>query len=291
MQSASMKFSVTHLTRYQYEQAVAFSPHALYLRPRETPQHRVSRFAFNIAPSFKLTHTRDTYDNNLTWLHLWDRSDALSIRTEFEVETLETTPFDFILRTDTAKFPFNYTPAEQLALTPYLATPFDSHHSTLRNWLDEHFIARPPETIPFLTGLNTVLYCHLDYKRREGPGVQSPLTTLELRTGHFRDYATLLVEMCRALGFAARFVSGYFHTYPEDNRVSTGAMHAWAEVYIPGAGWKGLDPTHGIFTTAAYIPLAHAPRAEEVSPIQGSFFSTVPVPSQLTTKLIIERIE
>src|SRR5690349_8236549 len=84
---APMKFSVTHLTRYEYEQAVAFSPHALYLRPRETPQHRVARFAFNIAPSFKLTHTRDLYDNTLTWLHLWDRSDTLSIRSEFEIET------------------------------------------------------------------------------------------------------------------------------------------------------------------------------------------------------------
>ncbi len=291
MQSAPMKFSVTHLTRYQYEQAVAFSPHALYLRPRETPLHRVTRFTFNISPSFKLTHTRDSYDNTLTWLHLWDRADALSIRSECEIETLEVNPFDFILRLDATKFPFNYTPAEQFALTPYLATPFEGNHPLLRNWLDEHYVERPAETVAFLTGLNTVLYCHLNYKRRDDPGVQSPVKTLELTTGNCRDYAMLLVDMCRALGFASRFVSGYFHTYPEDNRVSAGAMHAWAEIYLPGAGWRGLDPTHGIFTTSAYIPIAHARHAEEVSPIQGSFFSTVPTSSQLTTRLLIERIE
>lgn len=291
MQSAPMKFRVTHLTRYQYEQSVTFSPHALYLRPRETPQHRVSRFAFNIAPSFKLTHTRDSYDNTLTWLHLWDRADALSIRSEFEVETLETNPFDFILRFDATQFPFRYTPAEQFALTPYLATPFDENHARLRNWLDEHYVQRPSDTVSFITGLNTVLYCYLDYKRRDDAQVQTGPKTLELATGNCRDYATLFIDMCRALGLAARFVSGYFHTYPEDNRVSVGAMHAWAEVYLPGAGWKGLDPTHGIFTTPAYIPLAHAPTAAEVSPIQGSYFCTRPVPSQLTTKLIIERIE
>jgi transglutaminase-like putative cysteine protease len=286
-----MKLRVTHLTRYEYEQAVAFSPHALYLRPRETPLHRVSRFAYNLAPSFKLTHTRDAYENTLTWAHFWDRSNALSIRSEFEIETLEVNPFDFILRLDATKFPFAYTPTEQLALTPYLATPFDDTHAGLRNWLDEHYVERPTETVAFLTGLNTVLYCHLDYKRRDTSDVQPPLATLEIRTGNCRDYATLLVDMCRALGFAARFVSGYFHTYPEDNRVSAGAMHAWVEVYLPGAGWKGLDPTHGIFTTVAYIPLAHAPRAEEVRPIQGSYFSNTPVGSQLTTRLIIERLE
>ena len=291
MQSMPMKFRVTHLTRYEYEQVVAFSPHALYLRPRETPLHRTSRFTLNISPSFKLTFTRDAYDNTVGWVHFWDRANALSIRSEFEVETLEINPFDFVLRLDATKFPFAYTAAEQLAMTPYLATPFDESHPRLRNWLDEHYVNRPTETVSFLTGLNTILYCQLTYKRRDDPHVQPALSTLELGTGTCRDYAMLLVELCRALGFAARFVSGYFYTYPEDNRVSAGAMHAWVEVYLPGAGWKGIDPTHGIFTTSAYIPLAHAPKAEEVSAIQGAYFSPMPVASQLTTRLLIDRIE
>ena len=286
-----MKLRVTHLTRYEYEQPVAFSPHALYLRPRETPRNRVLRYACNISPSARVYLTHDHYDNTLTWAHFWDRAAALNIRSEFEIENTEENPFDFILRADAAKFPFVYTPAEQLALAPYLATPFNKSLPLLRNWLEEYFVSRPNETLPFLTGLNTILYCHLEYQQRDDPGLQPPAKTLERRAGTCRDYAMLLAELCRVTGLAARFVSGYLYTYPDDNRVSTGAMHAWTEVYLPGAGWKGLDPTHGIFTTHAYIPLAHAPSATDVSAVQGSYFGTLPVRSTLTTRVIVDRFD
>jgi transglutaminase-like putative cysteine protease len=285
-----MKLRVSHLTRYEYTQDVAFSAHAVYLRPRETPLHRVARFSFNISPSAKHVSTLDAYDNALTWIYLWDRAHALSIRTEFETETLESNPFDFILRNDAIAFPFSYQPVEQLALAPFLSMPFDEHQSRMRNWLDEHFIERPTETLPFLTALNTLVYYTFVYRRRDDPHVQTPTQTLELGGGTSRDFAMLLVAICRALGLAARFVSGYLHTYPEDNRTSPGSMHAWTEVFLPGAGWKGFDATHGVLCTDAYIPVAHAPSAEFVSPVQGSFYSSNQVRSQLTTKVIVEAI-
>jgi Transglutaminase-like enzymes, putative cysteine proteases len=285
-----MKFRVTHVIRYEYGQPVTFSAHSLYLRPRENPLQRVTRFALNIAPSFKITHACDLYDNTVTSLHLWDRANTLSIRSECEVEVSDFNPFDFILRHDAAKFPFTYPSAEQLALSPYFASPFDRHHSKLRHWLDEHYVDRPAETVAFLTGLNTVLYCHLNYRVRTSDRLQSPLETLEQMAGDASEQAILLAELCRALGFAARVVHGYLHTPSDDDRVSPGIMHTWTEVYLPGAGWKGLDPSHGLFCTPSYIAVAHAPTVDEIHPVQGSFFCTGPVTSHLNTRLIVERI-
>ncbi len=283
-----MKLRVTHLARYEYEQPVTFSAHALYLRPRENPLQRVTHFALNISPSFKITHSCDLYDNTLSTLHLWDRAHALSIRSECEVEVADFNPFDFILRHDVTTFPFTYSSTEQLALSPFLATPFDEHHSRLLRWLDEHYVDRPGETVAFLTGLNTVLYCHLNYRVRPNDRVQSPAETLELGAGDAAEQAVLLAELCRALGFAARVVSGYLHTTPDDDRVSQGIMHAWTEVYLPGAGWKAMDPSHGLFCTSSYIAVAHAPTAEEIHPVQGSFFCTGPANVNLTTRIIVE---
>ena len=284
-----MKLKVSHLTRYEYAREVSYSPHLLYMRPRDSDQLRVNHFKFNISPEAKIVWTRDYSENLLAWAHFWERSPTLSIRSEFEVETLESNPFDFILKPYAFTAPFEYEELHRFALTPYLAPPFDETQSVLRQWLDVHFVDRPKETVPYLVALNNLVHSSLSYTRRYERGIQPSLTTLSLGTGSCRDYAVLFVELCRTLGLAARFVSGYQFD-PAPDAPAYGAMHAWAEVYLPGAGWKGLDPTHGIFCDASFIPVAHAAVAESVNPIQGSYYSPDHVPSQLSHSILVEQI-
>jgi transglutaminase-like putative cysteine protease len=285
-----MKLRVSHLTRYEYNQSVSFSPHKLYLRPRETALARLSRFSFNVSPHSKITAAQDVYDNAVFWAHFWDRSNALSIRSEFDVETLESNPFDFVLSPGAASYPFRYEAYERYMLTPYLALPEAETQELLRRWAAN---ARPEfvgETVPLLTALNQSLYSRLRYSSGADGGIQDVVTTLNSGEGACRDLATALVLLLRTLGFAARFTSGYLFSDGDDTRRTPNAMHAWAEVYLPGAGWKGLDPSHGVFCTDAYIPVAHAPQGECIGAVQGSYFSTSPVPSQLTTRVLVERV-
>mgnify|MGYP000033813494 CR=1 FL=1 len=286
-----MKIHVSHLTRYEYDRPVTFSPHLLYMRPRETPQLRVNSFGFNISPDAKLNWTRDSHDVLLAWAYFWDNASAISIRSEFDVETLDHNPFDFILRPYASAFPFNYEPLERFNLSPYLAPPFDETQAILRGWLDERFTDRPKETLPFLNALNSLVFSSLNYRRREEHGIQSSRRTIALGSGACRDYAVLLVELCRTLGLAARFVSGYLYAPPDDDHRSLGAMHAWSEVYLPGAGWKGLDPTHGVFCNDAFIPVAHAAVAESVNPIQGTYYCSSKAVGTLHTDVRVEKLQ
>ncbi|HEY0967007.1 MAG TPA: transglutaminase family protein [Opitutaceae bacterium] len=286
-----MKLRVSHLTRYQYDREVGFSPHILYLRPRESPLHRLRSFSLNISPSAKVFAVRDPHDNALTWAHFWDRADALNIRTEFEIETLDDNPFDFILKLYAASFPFAYEPVFDFALGPYLAPPFDKTQSRLRAWLDEHFVNRPADTVSYLSQLNALVFEKFTYERRETGGIQPSVVTLERGAGACRDFAVLFVELCRTLGLAARFVSGYLYAPADDNHRTAGAMHAWTEVYLPGAGWKGLDPTHGLWCNDAFIPVAHAAQAESVNPIQGSYYNPTTASSSLHTDVVVEKID
>jgi transglutaminase-like putative cysteine protease len=284
-----MKIHVSHLSRYEYDREVSFSPHLLYMRPRENPLLRVNSFGFNISPEAKVIWTRDSHDNLLAWAHFWERSPTLSIRSEFVVETFDVNPFDFILKPYALTFPFEYESLYAFNLTPYLAPPFPETRAALLNWLDEHFVDRPKETVPFLVALNNLVHQTLIYKRRDERGIQPSLTTLQLGTGSCRDYAVLFIELCRTLGIAARFVSGYLFD-PATDSPSAGAMHAWTEVYLPGGGWKGIDPTHGIWCDDAFVPVAHAAVADSVNPIQGSYYAPEPVPSKLTHSVLVEKM-
>lgn len=286
-----MKLRVSHLTRYEYDREVGLSPHILYLRPRESAAQRLISLRLSVQPEARLSHVRDPHDNNFSWAHFWERAPALNIRSEFEVEIILPNPFDFILKPYAVTFPFKYEPVFDFALAPYLAPPFDDTQSRLRAWLDEHFVDRPSETVPYLTALNSLLYQTLRYTRREERGIQPSTTTLDLGGGACRDYAVLFVELVRTLGLAARFVSGYMFAAADDDHRTAGAMHAWAEVYLPGAGWRGLDPTHGIWCDENFIPVAHAAQAESVNPIQGSIYSASPVSARLHANVSVERID
>lgn len=284
-----MKLKISHVTRYEYERAVSFSPHLIYLRPRDTALLRVDQFHFNISPDAKVLWTRDSQDNLLARVHFWERAANLNIRAELRVETFDTNPFDFILEPHALTFPFVYDELHAFNLGPYLAPPFAETRTALLSWLDAHFTDRPAETVPFLVALNTLVHRSLTYTRRHERGIQPSTTTLRLGSGSCRDYAVLFVELCRTLGIAARFVSGYLHD-PSPDSAAYGAMHAWAEVFLPGAGWKGLDPTHGIFCDDSFVPVAHAAVAESVNPIQGSYYAPDPVPSRLSHTVLVERI-
>lgn len=126
------------------------------------------------------------------------------------------------------------------------------------------------------------------YRRRDEPGIQSALATIALGSGSCRDLAVLLVECARSLGLAARFVSGYMYGLGS-NDLGPGTMHAWAEIFLPGAGWRGLDPAHGIFCDNTYVPVAHAVVAASVNPIQGAFFSPIPALARMTTDVRLRR--
>lgn len=286
-----MKLRVSHLTRYEYDHEVSFAPHILYLRPRESAEQRLLSHRLSIQPEAKISHVRDPHDNNFAWIHFWERAAVLNIRSEFEVERHFSNPFDFILKTYAVPFPFKYESVFDFALGPYLAPPFDDTQARLRAWLDEHFIDRPAETVPFLSALTSLLYQRLKYTRRDERGIQPSRLTLELGGGACRDYAVLLVELVRTLGLAARFVSGYHFAPAGDDHRTIGAMHAWVEVYLPGAGWRGLDPTHGIWCDETFIPVAHAAQAESVNPVQGGIYAPGPVNARLITDVVVERVD
>ena len=289
-----MFIRATHLTRYTYSQPVSFAPHALYLRPRETPRQRLHNFTLTLTPAAKLVSTGDASENALDWAYYPPTTVATTyeIHTAFLVETLDTNPFDFFLAPTANAFPFEYSPAERFALAPALTPPAAEATPLLVSWLARHLPTPPRETLPLLTALNVAVKNSLFYNRRDEPGIQSAAITLALGSGTCRDYAVLFIELCRHLGLAARFVSGYLYEAPPTDgspRFPT-PMHAWAEVYLPGAGWRGLDPTHGIFCDDSFIPVAHAALAETVNPVQGGFYGNGPVTSHLHNELTQEKL-
>lgn len=289
-----MFLRVTHVTRYDYSQPVSFAPHALYLRPRETPRQRLHGFDLTLTPTARRIATTDAEDNALDWAHFESaaRSTTLEFRSEFLVETLDANPFDFFLKPTALAFPFHYDAAETFALGSCFTAPRGADPAQLRAWLAAHLPAPPTDTIAFVTALNTAVRAALSYSRRDEPGIQTPAETLVSGGGSCRDYAVFFIALCRQLGLAARFVSGYLHEAPDPavSNPSPPAMHAWAEIYLPGAGWRGLDPTRGIFCDDHFVPVAHTALAENVNPIQGAFYGPTGVTSQLIAVLSVEKL-
>jgi transglutaminase-like putative cysteine protease len=291
-----MFLRLVHLTRYDYSEPVSFAPHALYLRPRQSPRQRLHHYALEVTPTARRIATYDPLDNALDWAFFAPETPGskLEFRSELVVETLDSNPFDFYLKPSALTFPFTYDAAEHAALAPCLTPRADSPAPEfLRDWLDQRLPAPPRETVPYLMALNTAVQRALVYTRRDEPGVQSSAETLTRGTGSCRDYAVLLMELCRALGLAARFVSGYLYE-PAASGASPPlppSMHAWTEIYLPGAGWRGLDPTRGMFCDDAFVPVAHAPFAETVNPIQGTFYGPSSVTTKLTSVLSVEKLE
>jgi transglutaminase-like putative cysteine protease len=269
--------TVKHVTTYAYGAPVRLGEHRMMLRPRDGYDQRLLDATLDIEPR----------PQNLRWIHdVFDNCVAIanfagntrSLRVESNI-ALEHTPFDGpeVLLEDRARYyPFAYDGEE----TPDLARSIERHFADPSGELDrwvQRFLhqGRPTETGTLLMTLTYAIKEGLSYERRTARGTQSPLQTLASRRGSCRDFATLMMEASRALGFAARFVSGYLYVPDRDTgerHLGGGSTHAWCQVYLPGAGWVEFDPTNGIVGNRDLIRVAVAREAQQAIPLHGSYF-------------------
>ncbi len=264
------RLNISHVTEYRFPTAVALQPHRLRLRPLESHSLRIESSTLDISPAHSIRWYRDALGNSVALVNFGELSDTLHVLSDVVIAVYDDAPLDFLMEDYAVSCPFAYAVGEQSDLAPFEQSVYADDHAALHVWLDGlGLLKRPLETFTLLTQLNCEIANHFTYQIREEEGVQSPAKTLLLNSGSCRDFAALFMEACRYMGLASRFVSGYLHM--PDNETGNATTHAWAEVYLPGPGWKGFDPTSGLVTGDHHIPVAVARHPESVPPVSGSF--------------------
>ncbi|MBF0469799.1 MAG: transglutaminase family protein [Gammaproteobacteria bacterium] len=292
----SIKIAIDHQTEYSYEQPVFFSPHVLRLRPAPHSRTPILHYALDIYPKKHFINwQQDPFGNWLARLVFEEKSRQLRIKVSVVAEMTIIDPFDFFVEESADKYPFAYEPQLKKDLVPYLEVR-ESGPRLLQ--LFKAVDRTPPHIVDFLVVLNQSLRHEVNYTIRLEPGIQSCEETLKKQSGSCRDSAWLLVQLLRHLGLAARFVSGYLVQLTADLKALDGPdgpatdftdLHAWTEVYIPGAGWIGLDPTSGLFAGEGHIPLACTPDPTSAAPVTGGYLGKE-CKSEFTYHNRIERI-
>ncbi|MCG6861166.1 MAG: transglutaminase family protein [Chromatiaceae bacterium] len=263
------RLDISHVTDYRFSAPVSLQPHRLLLRPRENHNVRIESLVLEIRPSHTLQWKRDALDNSVAVVSFPEPSDRLRIAGRVVIQHYEDNPFDFLLDNYAVIHPFDYADEDGIELAPFLQSVYPADREAVRRWLDGLGLPQPVQTFTLLDRMNREIADRFEYRMREEPGVQPPGQTLSQNSGSCRDFAALFMESCRHLGLASRFVSGYLFTFDTD--AGNASTHAWAEVYLPGAGWKGFDPTSGEVTGNRHIAVAVARRAEAVPPVAGSY--------------------
>ncbi len=272
-----IRVALHHKTVYRYDRVVSLGPQVVRLRPAPHSRTAVTSYSLRVEPrAHFINWQQDPQGNFLARLVFPERTKEFSVEVDLVAEMTVINPFDFFLEPRAEKFPFFYEEAQARELSPYLQTlPAGPKLTAFLHSLD----LRETSAIGFLVNLNQGLRREIRYLIRMEPGVQTPEQTLQLGSGSCRDSAWLLVQILRHLGLAARFVSGYLIQLKPDVKPLEGPegpasdftdLHAWAEVYLPGAGWAGFDPTSGLLAGEGHIPLAATPEPDSAAPVSGS---------------------
>jgi transglutaminase-like putative cysteine protease len=271
-----MLLNIEHSTVYHYTRPVQFGPHRIVIRPLEGHDVKIRSSSLLIEPAHRIRWIHDIFGNSIALVDFTEPATELRVESRLTVEQYNTNPFNFVLEPYAVELPFAYEPGDVPDVAPYLLRRFPQDDVAIQKWSRPFRSATQTGTLDFLTALNSSIPLSFTYTRREEPGVQSPAQTLASRGGSCRDFSVLLMETARYVGLAARFVSGYLcNSDSFTNEAASGATHAWVEIYLPGAGWTGFDPTCGILTADAHVRVAVARDASQVAPVSGSFIGTV----------------
>lgn len=283
-----MRYRIQHHTHYRYSQPVTLQPHTFNLRPRSDGSQTLSQFELSIQPLPERQATLLTLDGNSV-VRAWFEpapTPELVIKASAEVETHCPNPFNYLAEPWAATVPLDYPTSLAAQLYPYLYTPFYPAPAPAVSELAHALIHEVQGNVGlFLTGLNQRIYSSCQYTVRESGDPLPAGITWSQKLGSCRDFTCLFMEACRSVGLAARFVSGY---EAGDPGIAERDLHAWAEVYIPGGGWRGFDPTTGLAVADRHVALVASPFPQQTVPVIGATQEGGRVPGRLETHVTME---
>jgi transglutaminase-like putative cysteine protease len=276
----AIRVALHHKTSYRYDRLVNLSPHEVRLRPAPHARTPILSYSLTVLPKEHFINwQQDPYGNYIGRFVFPEQTDVLEFTVDLVADMTVINPFDFFVEKYAETFPFAYPDLLQSELSPY--TRSQEPGPLLTEWVASarrELLAQPMGTNDFLVAINQRLQRDIAYLLRMEPGVQEPEDTLQKRSGSCRDTGWLLVQILREMGLAARFVSGYLIQLTADQEALDGPsgttvdftdLHAWTEVYVPGAGWIGLDPTSGMLASEGHIPLACTAMPSSAAPVTG----------------------
>lgn len=269
-------FNIRHTTVYRYRRPVALGIHRLQLRPRESRDLRILSADIAVTPPAALTWANDMFGNAIATVGFSMPTDSLTVDSRVVIEH-QAQPWPlFDIASTATSYPFAYSDDERIDLGALLTPQYYDPEGRLLRWARGFVCGPPTDTLALLKDLNAAISAWIFYQERADEGTQSPLATLDRGWGSCRDIALLLIEAARSLGFGARIVSGYLADRSDVpgstvGSAGTGSTHAWAEIYLPGAGWVTFDPTNRTVGDFSLIPVAVARDIKQVVPVSGSF--------------------
>ena len=272
-----VRFDITHTTHYRYAQPVRLGEHRVMFRPRDSHDLRVLATDMTVFPApVDIRLIQDAYSNSVALVQPPSPASELKLVCSFSVEHTGTRALELPMSPHAQTYPFEYDAEERLVLAHYRAPYYDDPDGMLLRWARQFVDSEGASGArELLVAMTQFIRDSMRYQSRFDEGVQTPYDTLLLQSGTCRDFATLMIEAIRHLGYAARFVSGYLYTpwldADDSHTVGAGATHAWVEVYLPGAGWIAFDPTNNLIGGTDLIRVGVARHASHASPVSGSW--------------------
>jgi transglutaminase-like putative cysteine protease len=270
--------SVRHATTYRYARPVKLGEHRLMLRPRDSHDLRLVGAELTLSPPGTSRWMHDVFGNSVALINFAQPTAELSIVSTLSLERYGRARQDFPLDPDAQTYPFVYSASDRTDLGRLLEEHYPDRQDIVGAWARRFVTSKPISTIELLARMNGAVRDEFEYVSRDAEGTQTPLETLENKAGSCRDLALLFIEAVRALGFGARFVSGYLYDPTLDSGrdasgaiQGAGATHAWADVYLPGAGWVEYDPTNASVAAENLIRVAVTRDPSQAVPVGGTF--------------------